>query len=143
MPYTYEYPRPMVTVDVVVAAPGAKGRDVLLIRRGREPFKGMWALPGGFLDLDEELEAAAARELREETGVAVDAAALREIGVFGALGRDPRGRTITAAYLAVLEDRPRARPGDDAAETGWFPIDDLPETAFDHDEIIARARALL
>ena len=143
MPYTYEYPRAMVTVDVVVTAPGAKGRDVLLIRRGREPFKGMWALPGGFLDLDEELEEAAARELREETGVEVDVPALREIGVFGALGRDPRGRTITAAYLAVLEDRPRARPGDDAAETGWFPIDDLPKTAFDHDKIIARARALL
>jgi 8-oxo-dGTP diphosphatase len=141
MPYTYEYPRPMVTVDVLVIAPGPEGKEILLIRRGNDPFKGEWALPGGFLDLDEELEDAARRELHEETGLSVSV--LREIGVFGAIGRDPRGRTITAAYLALLDERPAPRAGDDAAEAAWFPFDARQKLAFDHEEIIKRAAAML
>ena len=142
MPYTYPYPRPAVTVDVVVAVPSdSGGYDVLLVKRGKEPFKGKWALPGGFLDLEEELEEAAARELAEETGVT--GVALEELGAFGRIGRDPRGRTVSIAYLAVLPGRPDARAGDDAAEVGWFPLDRPPDTAFDHEAILARARARL
>ncbi len=141
MTYTYDYPRPMVTVDVLVVAPGPEGIEILLIRRGNDPFKGAWALPGGFLDLDEELEEAARRELREETGLSVST--LREIGVFGAIGRDPRGRTITAAYLAFLDERPAPRAGDDAVEAAWFPLDTQRKLAFDHEEIIKRAAAML
>jgi len=141
MPYTYDYPRPMVTVDVVAIAPGEKHAEVLLIRRKNEPFQGQWALPGGFLDLDEELEEAAARELREETGVA--AGTMHQLGAFGAIGRDPRGRTIDVAFLALLESRPGPRAGDDAAEARWFPVDSLPELAFDHAEILSKARSRL
>lgn len=142
MPYTYPYPRPAVTVDVVTVVPLPGGvQEVLLVRRGKEPFKGRWALPGGFLDLDEELEEAAARELEEETGVT--GVELEELGAFGKIGRDPRGRTVSIAYLAVLPRRPATRAGDDAAEVGWFPLDRPPETAFDHEEILARARARL
>jgi 8-oxo-dGTP diphosphatase len=137
MPHTYDYPRPMVTVDTVVIAPGEKQAEVLLIRRKHDPFEGKWALPGGFLDLDEELEDAAARELREETGV--EAGTLRQIGAFGTIGRDPRGRTIGVAFLALLENRPCPQAGDDAAEARWFPIDGLPDLAFDHDDIMKTA----
>jgi 8-oxo-dGTP diphosphatase len=134
MPYTYTYPRPAVTVDIVILVTHGSGTEVLLIRRAQDPFKGQWALPGGFLDMDEELEEAAARELEEETGL--EGISMKQIGVFGKIGRDPRGRTISVVYMARLPDRPAARAGDDAAEVGWFPLDALPELAFDHGEII-------
>lgn len=137
-PYCYEYPRPAVTVDVVIVTREPKPR-VLLIRRKHDPFAGTWAIPGGFVEMDESLEAAARRELREETGVEV--AIVEQLHTFGEPGRDPRGRTISVAYLARV-DAARVKPAaaDDAAEVGWHPLDLLPPLAFDHDEILALAR---
>src|SRR5215475_13895163 len=100
--YTYDYPRPAVTVDVVIVTRERRPR-VLLIRRKHDPFADMWAIPGGFVDMDEALDAAAARELREETGV--EAQRLEQLHTFGEPGRDPRGRTITVAYLAEVDPR--------------------------------------
>jgi len=137
MPYTYDYPRPAVSVDVVLLAPAGQTLQVLLIQRQNEPFKGHWALPGGFLDIDEELPDAARRELQEETGLQIDK--LLELGVFGAIGRDPRGRMISVAYLALLPTAPVAQAGDDAAAAAWFACDKLPELAFDHAQMLERA----
>ncbi|MBP5527063.1 MAG: NUDIX hydrolase [Bacteroidales bacterium] len=133
--YTYEYPRPMLTADCVVVRPSG---EVLLVRRGNEPFKGCWALPGGFMEMDETIEHCAVRELMEETGIEVDESMLSLVGVFSAPGRDPRGRTVTAAYL-VRADVGEAKAGDDAAEVRWWPLNALPPLAFDHDAIIASA----
>ena len=132
-----------VTVDAVaVAQSGGVGRSVLLIRRGHEPFAGSWALPGGFVDPEENLEQAARRELVEETGVTTPA--MRQIGAFGDPYRDPRGRAISVAFLAVLDAAPPARAGDDAAAARWFPIDRLPRRlAFDHAAILAAGISLL
>jgi 8-oxo-dGTP diphosphatase len=139
--YVYEWPRPAVTVDVVIVTREAKPR-VLLIRRGHEPFKGMWAIPGGFVEIDEALDVAARRELFEETGV--KAKDLVQLHTFGDPKRDPRGRNISVAYLALVnaEDlQPRA--GDDAAEVGWFSLARPPKLAFDHKDILAVARKYL
>ncbi len=132
-----------VTVDAVAVAPSAAGgQSVLLIRRGHEPFAGSWALPGGFVDPDEDLEQAARRELVEETGVI--APVMRQIGAFGDPGRDPRGRAVSVAFLAVLDTTTAARAGDDAADARWFPMDQLPKRlAFDHAAILAAAISLL
>lgn len=133
-----EYPRPMVTVDVVIFTLREGDLQVLLVRRRNPPFAGMWAIPGGFVDIDEPLERAAARELEEETGVRD--VYLEQFHTFGDPGRDPRGRTITVAYLALVRaDRAHPRAGDDAAETRWWSISALPPLAFDHDRILARA----
>jgi 8-oxo-dGTP diphosphatase len=140
-PYCYEYPRPAVTVDVVIVTRERTPR-VLLIRRKHDPFKGMWAIPGGFVDMDEPLDVAARRELREETGVEV--AELEQLHTFGDPGRDPRGRMIAVAYLArvkVGDVNPAA--ADDAAAVGWHRLDRLPPLAFDHDQILACARRRL
>ncbi len=136
-PYTYAYPRPMVTVDAVVLAGETDAPHVLLIRRGNEPFAGCWALPGGFVDMEESLETAAARELEEETGLR--GVALFQLHAFGDVGRDPRGRNITVVYRGALPKPAPVRPGDDAAEAAWFPARALPPMAFDHDRIIAMA----
>jgi 8-oxo-dGTP diphosphatase len=139
--YCYEYPRPAVTVDLVLITRERKPR-VLLIRRKHDPFTGTWALPGGFVDENETLEAAARRELREETGVEV--AELQQLQTFGDPGRDPRGWTIAVAFLArvdATELRPEA--SDDAAEVGWHRLDQLPALAFDHEQILACARQRL
>lgn len=136
--YTYEYPRPMLTADCVVVRHRA---EVLLVKRGNDPFKGCWALPGGFMEMDETIERCAVRELQEETCLTVDERQLRLIGVYSAPGRDPRGRTVTAAYRVDVEER-EAIAGDDAAEVRWWPLDELPPLAFDHAEIIAAAMAL-
>jgi 8-oxo-dGTP diphosphatase len=136
--FVYEYPRPAVTVDVAIVTNEPEPR-VLLIRRKGEPFAGSWALPGGFVDMDEPLEAAARRELMEETGVA--AAELTQLHTFGDPGRDPRGRTISVVYLARVKAadlRPIA--GDDAAEVAWLPLANPPELAFDHKQILEFAR---
>ncbi len=139
--YTYDYPRPMLTADCVVVRSGS---EVLLVRRGGEPFKGCWALPGGFMEMDETIERCAVRELEEETGLRFAERDLRLIGVYSAPGRDPRGRTVTAAYRVELVERSaeNGRPvaGDDAAEVRWWPLAALPPLAFDHAEIIAAAR---
>lgn len=139
--YTYDYPRPMLTADCVVVRSGS---EVLLVRRGGEPFKGCWALPGGFMEMDETIEHCAVRELEEETGLRFAERDLRLIGVYSAPGRDPRGRTVTAAYRVELVEQSaeNGRPvaGDDAAEVRWWPLAALPPLAFDHAEIIAAAR---
>lgn len=143
--YTYKYPRPAYTADtVLVADNGNGGLSVLLIKRGGEPFKGAWALPGGFVNEGESSVEAAKRELAEETGVDVpDTDSLALIGIYDAPGRDPRGWTISAAYAAQVSRIVDAKGGDDAAEARWFPLNDLPELAFDHGRIIADVIALL
>lgn len=139
MPYTYEYPRPALTVDLALLRPGADGLEVLLIRRGRAPFAGCWALPGGFVDEGEPLEAAACRELQEETGVT--GVALQQLAAFGDPGRDPRGWTVSVVFWGWLpaETLPPCA-GDDAAAVGWWPLQALPPLAFDHDRILATLR---
>ncbi len=137
-----EYPGPMVTVDVVIFTLRENDLQVLLVRRRNPPFAGMWAIPGGFVDIDEPLEAAALRELEEETGVRD--VYLEQFHTFGDPGRDPRGRTITVAYLALVRADPvQPRAGDDAAEARWWSVSDLPPLAFDHDRILACALAHL
>jgi 8-oxo-dGTP diphosphatase len=139
--FTYQYPRPAVTVDIVIVTREDKPR-VLLIRRKHEPFTGCWALPGGFVDMDEPLDAAARRELLEETGVR--AKGLVQLHTFGEPGRDPRGRTISVAYLAWVDfDDVEPRAADDADEVGWFSLARPPKLAFDHKDILACARQYL
>ncbi len=133
---TYKHPRPSVTVDVVVFGyDGAGSLKLLLIQRGGEPFKGQWALPGGFVDMEEDLETSALRELEEETGVRD--LYVEQLYTFGKPGRDPRGRVISVAHYALvnLEDHP-AMPASDAAQAEWYCLDELPELAFDHARII-------
>ena len=131
--YIYDYERPMLTADCAVV----NGRgELLLVRRGGEPFKDCWALPGGFMEMDETIERCAMRELEEETGIRVTEEELRLIGIYSAPGRDPRGRTVTAAYAISVGDC-TATAGDDAAEVRWWPLTELPPLAFDHAQIIA------
>lgn len=137
-PYCYDYPRPALTVDLAVFRRAEDRWQVLLIQRKHEPFAGRWALPGGFVDENEPLDQAARRELAEETGLTE--VAVEQFGAFGDPGRDPRGWTVTVAYLAVLSARQTAaRAGDDAAQAAWFDVDRLPPLAFDHDRILACA----
>ncbi len=133
--YVYEWPRPTVSVDAVVFGLFGGNARLLLIKRGAEPFKGMWSLPGGFIEMDEELEDAVARELAEETGLT--GVEFEQMRTFGAVGRDPRARQITIAFMGVLTGRVREiKGGDDAAEARWFDIEKLPgEMGFDHVEI--------
>ena len=136
MEYTYKYPRPAVTADCVVMTKETVPQ-VLLIERGAAPYKGCWAFPGGFMDMDETTEQCAIRELEEETGMKVTD--LQQIGAYSKVNRDSRGRTITVAYLVII-DAPVAVTGqDDAAKAQWFPIDALPPLAFDHEEIMQDA----
>ncbi|MBL7969320.1 MAG: NUDIX hydrolase [Prolixibacteraceae bacterium] len=129
--FTYQYPRPAVTVDAILISPE---RKVLLIERGREPYKGKWALPGGFINMDEELDVACRRELEEETGIRVGE--LQQFKAFGAVNRDPRHRTISVLFYAFTDSELLASAGDDAARAQWFPIVNLPELAFDHLQIL-------
>jgi len=139
--YIYDYPRPAVTVDIVIVTREKKPR-VLLIRRKHEPFAGMWAIPGGFVEMPETLEAAARRELFEETRVRTSK--LEQLQTFGDPGRDPRGRVISVVYLAQVDPRKlKPRAADDAAEVGWHDIHRPPPLAFDHSDILACARARL
>lgn len=139
MAYTYKYPRPAVTADCVVISKETEVK-VLLIQRGDDPYKGCWAFPGGFMNMDETTEQCAIRELEEETSLKV--AELHQIGAYSKVDRDPRGRTVTVAYLAVI-DKPSPVTGqDDAAQAEWWPLTSLPQLAFDHDEIMADAIAL-
>ena len=137
MSYTYEYPRPGVTADCIVIT-REKNPRVLLVQRGIEPFKGCWATPGGFMNMDETADECARRELEEETGLCVDD--VYQIGAYTKVDRDPRGRTVAIAYIALVDKAEEVQGGDDAAKAQWFPIDDLPDNlAFDHDEILADA----
>ena len=136
--YTYDYPRPAVTVDIVIVTAEPKPR-VLLIRRKQAPYAGCWAIPGGFVNMDEALDHAARRELLEETGV--HAKDIMQLHTFGDPGRDPRGRVVSVAYLAVVDfNKIKPRATDDAAEVGWFYLNRPPKLAFDHKDILAIAR---
>ena len=137
--FTYEYPRPCVTVDIVVVTRERRPR-VLLIRRKNPPFAGTWALPGGFIEMDETLEESARRELKEETGVRVGQ--LTQLATFGDPGRDPRDRTVSVVYFAEVDAaHTTATASDDAAATRWFPLHRLPKLAFDHRQILRCARS--
>jgi 8-oxo-dGTP diphosphatase len=138
MSYTYEYPRPAVTVDAIVFRKTEIGTEVLLIKRLHKPFEGMWAIPGGFINLDETLENAALRELCEETGI--KNITLVRTGVYDEINRDPRQRTIAVAFAGFLEDTSQIpSAADDAAECKWFSINSIPELAFDHNKILNEA----
>ncbi len=136
MPYTYQYPRPMVTVDIFLLR-FEEALQLLLIQRKNAPFAGFWALPGGFLDENESPESAAERELAEETGLSMPG--LVQLQSFGDPGRDPRGHTVTIVFGGFVSPGCELNPaaGDDAKSLGWFPMDNLPKLAFDHEKIIA------
>ncbi len=134
--YIYEHPRPALTVDVVIFSLRAGALQVLLVRRGEPPFAGQWAIPGGFVQIEESLDEAANRELEEETGL--EAAYLEQLYTYGDPERDPRGRVVSVAYFALVPpgETHRIEGGTDAMEAAWHPIQDLPRLAFDHDEIL-------
>ncbi len=135
MPYQYQYPHPAVTTDVAAFTLRDRQLQLLLIKRKHDPFTGKWALPGGFLEIEEDLEACAKRELQEETGVAD--IYLEQLYTFGQPQRDPRERVISVTYYALVPpDKLGLNAGSDAADAAWFPISELPELAFDHAEII-------
>ena len=135
MPYIYDYPRPALTVDCILISKENGSYEVLLIQRKNPPFQDHWAFPGGFVDMDEDLETAAIRELEEETGVS--GIEVEQICTVGTPGRDPRGRTVSVIYLAyVQKSNIQAAAASDAKKVGWFPIDQLPLLAFDHGKIM-------
>jgi 8-oxo-dGTP diphosphatase len=134
MTYTYKYPRPSLTVDIAVLKEIERGYEVLLIQRKNKPFEGMWALPGGFVDMDETVETAASRELFEETNLS--GIYLEQFHVFSEVDRDPRGRTISVVFTGFLKDNQEAKAKDDAKEARWFDVKKLPELAFDHRKIM-------
>ena len=139
--YIYDYPRPAVTTDCVLFCSDDKdGLSVLLIERGGEPYKGCWAFPGGFLEMDETVEEGAVRELREETGLVLspDDYRLKQLGCYSKVDRDPRGRVITIAFYAVV-DKADVKGSDDARDARWFPVSALPPLAFDHDVVLRDA----
>jgi len=139
--YCYDYPRPAVTVDVAVVT-REKDRRVLLIKRKQEPFAGIWALPGGFIEMDETLEDAARRELKEESGAEIET--IEQVAAFDDPGRDPRGRTISILYLAeVNAEDLQVYAADDAAEIGWHRLAAPPPLAFDHAQMLACVRERL
>lgn len=130
-----KYERPSVTVDVVMMSLRQKDLQVLLVKRRSWPYEGMWAIPGGFVNIDESLEDAAKRELQEETQV--ENVYLEQLYTFGEPGRDPRTRVITVVYFALLDsERLQVKAASDAADVDWFPVYDLPQLAFDHQQIL-------
>ncbi len=140
--YQYRYPHPAVTTDIVIFSIRDNQLKLLLIRRGGAPFKGRWALPGGFVQLDESLEEGARRELQEETGLS--GVYLEQLYTFGEPNRDPRERVITVAYYALIpSERVSLCAATDAEAVGWFGMDELPPLAFDHREIVRMAHERL
>jgi 8-oxo-dGTP diphosphatase len=138
MSFTYDYPRPMVTVDAVVFRKNRNGTEVLLIQRGHYPYEGMWALPGGFVDMEETLEEAIIRELEEETGL--KGVELTQLHAYSEIHRDPRGRNISITFFGLAgSDNPSVKAGDDAADARWYPVDKMPELAFDHIKVVEMA----
>lgn len=131
--FTYAYARANITTDCVIFGYDGKRLKVLLVKRGIDPFKGMWAFPGGFLQMDETAEECARRELSEETGLTVRY--FEQFHTFSRVDRDPRDRVVTIAYFALVKIS-EVKGGDDAEEAAWFDIDALPELAFDHGEIL-------
>src|ERR1700730_9149194 len=141
-PYRYQCPPPAVAVDLVIFTLLENQLQLLLIERGVEPYRGAWALPGGFVRIDEDLADAAQRELREETGIGE--AYLEQVGAFGAPKRDPRERVVSVAYFAIIPaDKVALKAGSDAHAVAWHPYAQLPAVAFDHAQIIAGAKAKL
>ena len=134
--YCYKYPHPAVTTDCVIFGFDGSALQVLLIERGIEPFKGKWAFPGGFLNMDETAGEGALRELKEETGL--ENAYIEQFNTYSDPGRDPRERVITIAHYALVRIQ-EVKGGDDAAKAQWFPIDEVPQLAFDHDKILRDA----
>jgi len=132
--YSYPYPRAALTTDAIVHTKEKESIYVLLIQRGKDPFKDSWALPGGFVELDETLEVSCKRELKEETGLVVET--MHQFKTYDAINRDPRHRTISVVYSAELFAKEGVKGGDDAASAAWFPIDELPSLAFDHQLIL-------
>ena len=136
MSYTYQYPHPAVATDCVVFGFNGKELEILLIERGIEPYKGAWAFPGGFMGMEETAEEAALRELREETGLTVHS--LKQLGAFTSVHRDPRERVVSISFYALVQPSD-VTGGDDANQARWFPVDDAPPLAFDHDYILRKA----
>ena len=138
--YHYKYPHPSVTTDCVIFGFDGTRMKVLLVQRGIDPYKGRWAFPGGFLQMDESAEEGALRELREETGLS--GAFIRQFHTFSAPDRDPRERVITIAFYALVRIE-EVTGGDDAADARWFALDEVPQLAFDHDQILRTAEQAL
>jgi len=135
MPYTYKYPRPALTIDCAVFRKVKNNLQLLLIQRDRYPFEGMWALPGGFIEIEERLHEAASRELEEETGLT--GIRLTPYKTFDAIDRDPRGRTISFIFYGFLDTTSnQVKAASDARDARWFNVKELPELAFDHAEIV-------
>lgn len=142
MSYNYAYPHPAVTADIVLFSVMEERLKVLLIRRKQAPYEGCWALPGGFVGIDESVDACAMRELKEETGL--EGIYLEQLYTFGRPDRDPRERVISVAYFALTPmEGLSLNPGTDAADARWFDLESLPELAFDHPDIIQVARERL
>lgn len=138
MSYTYKYPRPALTVDVMVFRKAEEGWQILLIQRKNKPFRGQWAFPGGFVDMNETVEEAAERELAEETGL--KNVSLKQFYTFSAIDRDPRGRTVSVVFYGFIETKnSRVKGADDAENAQWHDLNQLPKLAFDHDQIIKKA----
>jgi len=133
MSYTYEYPRPGVTADIILITKSETPK-ILLIERKHYPFEGNWALPGGFVEIDEDIEIAALRELKEETNL--EDVSLTQFKTYGAVDRDPRGRTISVVYYGFVDNELKALAGDDASEAKWYFLNEIPKLAFDHDDIL-------
>ncbi len=136
--FTYEYPRPSLTVDCVIFGLDNESLKVLLIERLHDPFANTWALPGGFVDMDETIERAAQRELEEETGI--PDMFMEQLYTFGGVDRDPRGRVVSVAYYSLVNlSDCKVVAGSDARQAKWFAVDNLPKLAFDHDKIMETA----
>ncbi len=136
--YSYDYPRPALTTDMIIFTYNKNNLLVLIIERKYTPFKGRWAFPGGFVDMEETAEECAFRELKEETGLEIGD--LSQLITVSTLGRDPRGRTVSVFFYGFINYKSATvKPGDDAKKTQWFPVNKLPPLAFDHGEIIHTA----
>jgi 8-oxo-dGTP diphosphatase len=141
MKYSYKFPRPAITVDILISRVHIDKKEILLIQRKNKPFRDKWALPGGFVNYNELLKDAAIRELSEETGLKIQD--IEQFHVFDRPGRDPRERTITVVFTGtVSEYNSSIKPSSDAKDARWFPLESLPELAFDHVEIVALAMSV-
>ena len=125
----------LVAADAMVFYKNGEHLELLLVKRKYEPFKGLWAFPGGFVEDDEELEHAAIRELQEETGLQLQG--MKQVHTFGKVGRDPRGRTVSVNYYAIVPEKLPVAGSDDAAEAHWVRVQEIKEMAFDHKEVLA------
>ena len=134
MDYTYKYPRPAVTVDIIIIKNACEDAEILLIQRLNPPYQDQWAIPGGFVDMDETVEQAAERELKEETGLS--SIILNQFKTYSTPDRDPRGRTISIVFVGIAPSDSKAIAGDDAKNVKWYKLKNLPKLAFDHELIL-------